>query len=467
MSSYSSGPVQRPDHRFVHRADDYRTRQQAPPVPNEVNNADQVVNAIALTLNRAGTDPGNPILAGLGLELSIPLGLGDELKGIYLFQRLSRQGANLRAQATLQAPGVYGFKFLVGSGQTIAGDALTGAVKNYLRIQTGRGSYERQFFAKLPDHDVVTLNEEAALDEQTLEPAEVVAEIVDASRDWLEVRTDFFVSWNDPFLNLHRASDPDPERGFAKAYGGAAFVSFFDAAPGTEGTGVQVKPLNQVPIHSRRTIQVENTVGLKSLVARFRSKQGSPYFVDVPILIQVVDQDEVCLAPQTMPCVDLFIKAGSATPAGLPSTASVPMVQVVPGPAGTVNQDLLYITIRGATVGGAPKLRIRRWAVTPSPAALVGARKVQLADVDYLPLIQSAGTPETDPPYGAPKRYTVALSVGQLKNDNVHSIDAVLVDGSKPGMPVSVFGPKARDLGFIPIGPGGLGAGGGVACAPY
>lgn len=456
-----------PDHRRVHRATEPRTRGLAPALYNPIENGNQVENAVSLLLNRAGSHPGNPILAGLGMELSMALGQGDDLKGIYLFQRFSQLGNNLRQQATLQAPGVYGLTLLVGSGQTVAGTPAAGPKKNYVRVHTTKGSFEKEFWAQEFEHDVVTLNGEAALDPESMEPVEVTAEIVDGSREWLEVRTDFMVSWGDEFHHLHRATDPEPEQGYAKAYGGAKWVSFFDTTPGTEGVGTQVNPITQVAVHSRRTIQVQNTVGLKAITARFRAKQGSPYFVDVPLLIRVVDQDEVCLAPVTQPCTDLYVKAGSSTPAGLPSEASEPLVQVVPGPDGTVEQELLYITIRGATVGGAPKLRIRRWALNASGPALMGARLVQMDDVDYLPLIQSAGTPETEAPYGAAKRYTVALSVAQLSADNVAFIEAVLVDGTKPGMPVAVLGPKARDLGFLPIGAGGKGTGGGPVCSPY
>jgi len=461
------GSVPFPDHRRVHRAEDPRLRSLSPAQRDPVENGNQVINAVALTLARAGSHRRNPIMAGLGLELSIPLALGDDLKGIYLFQRRARPGANLKAQATVQAPGVFGFELMVGSGQTLAGTALAGPVRNYVRIQTARGSYEREFWAQDYEADIVTLNGEAALDPETLDPVEIVCEIVDGSRTWLDVQTDFMVGWSDEFSVLHRRGAEDVEAGFKKAYGGAQFVSFFDATPGTEGVGIQVNPLDQVAIETRRTIQVQNTVGLKSIIARFRSKQDSLYFVDVPILIRVIDQEEVCLAPEVMPCVDLFVKAGSPTPTGLPSTASTPMVQVVAGPGSTVDQDLLFITIRGATVGATPKMRIRRWSFTPSPAALMGARKVALDDVDYLPLVQSSGTPDLDAPYGSGHRYTIALSVAQLRNDNVESLDVVLVDGTKPSMPISVYGPMARGLGFVSIGAGGVGSGGGVVCGPY
>lgn len=143
------------------------------------------------------------------------------------------------------------------------------------------------------------------------------------------------------------------------------------------------------------------------------------------------------------------------------------MVQAVAGPSANVSQDLLYVTIRGATVGGAPRIRIRRWAWVASPTALVGARLVALEDVDYLPLIQSSADPVTEAPYGDAHRYTVVLSVVQLRADNVAQIEVILVDGLKPGHPVLVAGPQARAIGYMPIGAGGVGTGGGPSCGPY
>ncbi len=456
-----------PDHRRVHRATDPRLRGLVPALTESLSNGNQVVNAVALTLGRAGSHKRNPILAGMGMALSIPLSTGDDLTGIFIFQHHARMGLNLKAQATLQAPGVYGFEFMVGSGQSVAGAADFGPVKNYVLVQTTRGSFEREFWAQEYEADIVTMNGEATLDPVTLLPVEIVVEIVDASRPWLEVRSDFMVGWSDEFSVLHRRGTDDEEAGFKKAYGGAAFVSFFDQDPGTEGVGVQVNPFTEDPIEDRRTIQVQNTVGLKSLTARFRSMEGSAYFIDVPVLIRVIDQDEVCLAPVSQPCVDLYVKAGSATPTDLPSVASTPMVQAVAGPSANVSQDLLYVTIRGATVGGAPRIRIRRWAWVASPTALVGARLVALEDVDYLPLIQSSADPVTEAPYGDAHRYTVVLSVVQLRADNVAQIEVILVDGLKPGHPVLVAGPQARAIGYMPIGAGGVGTGGGPSCGPY
>lgn len=466
MPYQGRGSVPFPDHRRIHRANDPRLRGLSPAMRDPQENGNQVVNAVALTLNRAGSHRRNPILKGLGLELSIPLGIGDDLKGIYLFQRRNQLGSNLKASATLQAPGVYGFTLMVGSGQTLAGSAEEGPTRNYIKISTTRGSFEREFWAQDYEADIVVLNEESALDPETLEPVEIVAEIVDGSRDWLEIRTDFMVGWSDEFGVLHRRGSDDEEAGFKKAYGGAAFVSFFDTDPGTEGVGVQVNPVTQGAIEDRRTIQIENAVGLKEITARFRSKQDSAYFIDVPILIRVIDQEEVCLAPETMPCVDLFVKAESSTPEGLPSTASVPMVQAVEGPDATVEQDLLYITIRGQTVGASPVMRVRKWNLVTSGTALAGARNVHLEDLDYLPLVQSSALPAEAEPYGDAHRYTIALSVAQLRAENVSAMDIVLVDGSKPGMPIHVLGPAARDLSFIPIGPGGVGTGGGPTCGP-
>jgi hypothetical protein len=126
MSFQGRGNVPTPDHRRIHRASDPRLLGYAPALREPVENANQVENAVALILNRAGSHRRNPILSGLGLELSVPLGLGDRLHGVYLFQRHSLLGNNLVQQSTLQAPGVYGLELLVGSGQTVAGTPATG-----------------------------------------------------------------------------------------------------------------------------------------------------------------------------------------------------------------------------------------------------------------------------------------------------------------------------------------------------
>jgi hypothetical protein len=461
MPYQGHGQAPFPDHRRVHRADDPKLRGPIPALFEPVENGNQVVNAESVTLNRAGSHRRNPVMAGLGFALTMPLGTGDDLKGLFLYQRHSSIGGNLRAQATLAAPGVWAYEFLVGSGQSVAGTPAVGPKKNYVRVQTARGSYERQFWAQSYEHDVVVLNGEHALDQVTLQPVEIVAEIVDASRPWLDVQVDFMPGWNDEFLALHRAGQVQAEAGFLKAYGGAAFVSFFDKTPGTEGVGVHVNPLNQVPIEARRTIQVQNTAGLKEITCRFRSKQGSPYFVDVPLKLRLVDLTELCNAPATEPCSDVYIKAGAAVPVGYPSVASVPGVQVTAGPAANASQDLLLITTRAAMVGGAPKLRIRRWKYSASIFKLAGAFMVQVgADQDYLPLQQTSSSPIQAPPFQAPKRLTVALSVAQLQADQVAFIEAVAVDGTKPGMSVLIPGPRARDIQFLPIG----GAGGGPVC---
>jgi len=457
-----------PDHRRVHRARDPRVRGLSPAMRDVVENGNQVVNAVALTLNRAGSHRRNPILAGLGVELSIPLGLGDDLKGIFLFQNRRYLGSNQKAQASLQAPGVYGYKFLVGSGQSVAGTAQLGPVRNYVRVRTALGAFEKEFWAQDYESDVVTLNGEAALDPLTLEPVEIPAEIVDVAKDWLEVRTDFMVGWADEFLNLHRSETTDAEAGFAKAYGGAAFVSFFDTSTATEGVGVQVNPVNQGAIESRRSIQVQNTAGLKEITARFRSKQDSAYFVDVPLLIRLADQDEVCLAPETLPCTDLYLKAGTDTPEGLPSVPSVPEVLVTEGPDETIPADLLVVTMLGATVGGSPVLRVRKLSWVASPTALVGARLTQVGDdEDHYPLVQSAAIPAPGDPYGSPNKYTVAFSVSDLAADNVAFLELVLVDGAKPGMPVLVPATNARAIQYMPISSGGRGTGGGPTCSGY
>lgn len=457
--------IEFPDYRRVTTARDKKTKGLVPAMQNPAENANQVLERQVITLNRAGTDPGNPVLGGLGFHVTLPIGIGQTLTGLFVFtDPKDGHGSNLASQATVEAPGVAGYEFLVGSGQSKAGSPETGAVRNFLRAQTKKGGWERQFYAKTMDNDIVTLNGEAALDPETMDPVEIVAEIVDGSRDWLDIRTDFFVSWNDAFQVLNQRNDADATAGFKKANGGALVVSFFDTDPGTEGVGVQVNPLNQVDINGRRTIQIENTEGLKEITARFRSKIDSSYFVDVPILIQVVDNAETCHPPLAEPCTELFLKAGDETREGLPSEASVPGVQVVAGPDETISTDLIIVTILGAMVGGTPILRVRKLGWTPSAAAVAGARLVQIGDdEDYLPLVQDASIPVTAPPYGDPHRYTVAFSRLALVGEGVSILQCQLIDGEKPSMAVNVTGPVARSIQFMPEG----GLGGGPECAGY
>jgi hypothetical protein len=454
-----------PDHRRLMRADAPHLRQPIPALGTPVENANAVADKAAATLARAGSGLDNPILAGLGMRVQISLAPGDVLQGVWIFRDHGDVGGNLISQVSV-AGQIATLDLQVGMGGiTVPGTAATGAKKHFIRWKTRGGAVEKEFYLKGYDHDVVTLNGEAALDE-ALQPVEVVVSIVDASRDWLDVPIDFFTSWIDEFHVLHRRTDDDVEAGFAKAYGGVHVVSFFDTSTDTEGVGVQVNPVTQAVIRSRRTIQVENTEGLKEITVRFRSATDSTFVVDVPILIRVVEPDtENCLVPQVQPCVDLYIKNGQAIPEGLPGEASDPDEDPEEAEEGAVAAgDLLYITVRAASVGSSPKLRVKRWAWVASAPALAGARLIQVdSAVDYIPFSQSATTPDPGGSYGDPKRLTVALSVAALNADNVAFLTVAVLDDNDLSEEVLIAGPKARAIQFMPIG----GTGGGATCAAY
>lgn len=451
-----------PDHARIHRANEPRLRHPIPALTNAVENANLVRNKQAGTLNRGGSHPGNPILSGLGARAQIGIGTGDRLLGVYLFQDRGQLGANLIAQAA-HGPLFTTLDFQAGSGQTVAGSPATGAKKNFLRWQTKAGAAEREFWIKSYDYDVVAVKRLPCLDPETLDPVEIEAEIENPGNAWIDLDIDFMVSWNDEFQVLHRRADADEETGFLKAYGGAKFVSFFDTTPGTEGVGVEVNPVTQDVISNRHKIQVQNTVGLKEITVRFRSKAGSLYFVDVPILIRVIDQEETCVKPSVEPCTALLLKVGTALPAGLPGEPSVPDEQVTEGTEDEpLDQDLLYVTIRSATAGGAPKLRVRKWKYVASANALAGAVMVQVgADETYLPLSAGSSTPDEDPPYQAPKRHTIAFSVTQLSADLVAFLTVQVLDDPSLSEPILIAAARARDIAYLPAG----GAGGGPTCA--
>ncbi len=459
------GGVRHPDYRRLARADRPHLRQPIPALSTPIESANLVSNKPAVTLARAGSSRDNPILAGLGVRMQISLAVGDVLQALYLFHDHGDLGNNLVRQVSV-AGQLGTFDFMAGAGgQSLAGTPATGARKNFLRFKTQGGAVEKEYWAKSYDHDVVSVAGEAALDEDTLEPVEIVATIVDASRDWLDLPIDFMTSWNDEFHVQHRRSDADVEAGFLKAYGGALVVSFFDTSTDDEGVGVEVNPVNQAQIRSRRTIQVENTPGLKEITVRFRSATDSAFVVDVPILIRVVEPDtENCLVPQVEPCTDLYIKAGVAIPTGLPGEATDPAeAPEAADPGATAAVDLLAITVRAAAVGAAMKLRVKTWAWVQSATALAGARLTQLDSVDYFPLVESGASPDPGAPYGTPKRLTIVLAVAALRADNVALIAVSAVDDNDVSEEILIAGPEARAISFMPIG----GTGGGPVCGPY
>lgn len=465
MSAYGTPQVKSPDWARIQRANAPRLAGMVPALNAPVESANVILNKQIATLNRAGSNPGNPILAGLGVRIQIAMGVADALLALYLYQDQGVLGANLVAQAS--PAGQYAtFDFRAGSGRTLAGTSSTGSVKNFVRFQTEGGAVEREFWIKNYDADVVTLNSQAALDSGTLLPVTIPLTIVDAGRDWIDVNIDFMPSWNDEFQALALAGGQQAEAGFRKPYGGALFVSFFDKTPGTEGVGVQVNPIVQDLIYSRRSIQVQNTAGLKEITVRFRSAMDSSFVVDVPIKFLVTAPPaEPCDPPFSEACSSVYLKAGTLLPADCPAVASVPGVQVVAGtPGSTIAQDLLVITLHGTSVTISPKLRVRFEKWVANAKALAGADLEPIgSDQDYLPLILSGTTPVEPPPYGSPHRLVIAFSVLQLKADLVAMLNIVVIDGDHVSSPIPVPGPRARDIGLLPIG--GTGGTGDDLCA--
>lgn len=452
-----------PDHNRITRAGAPKWRSQSiPSLGTPVENANLLLNKSVATLAKAGSHPGNPILKGLGVRVQFGIPRGNRITGFAIYQKHGKEGGNL-VQDISQA-GFFGtFDFMAGSGQTVAGNHVDGAVRNFFRASFAKGGDDcKECWIQDYEPDVVTLNGEAALDDD-LEPVEIVASIVDGSRDWLDITVDFMPSWNDEFQGLHRSAGQQAEAGFRKAYGGALFISFFDTTPGTEGVGVECNPVNKAYIHLQRTLQVQNTAGLKHVTARFRSEQDSTFVVDVPLLIRVVEPEaEQCTPPLAEPCTDLYLKRGTALPEGLPSVPSEPDEQVVEGEAGEpLGQDLLFIQVRGQIVGATPRLLVDQFAQVASAPALAGARYTQVGSQEsYLPLVADASGAEA-PPHGAPKIFTIALSVNQLKEDNVATIVVHLAEDDHLGPGIIINGPKARSIGLMPIG----GSGGGPTCA--
>jgi len=463
MAANSHGFPPSQDFRRVHRATEPRLRHPIPALNTLLENANATLDKIVATMNRGGSDPRNPILSGLGVLVQIHFDTADALKGIWLYQDRRSIGANLRAQSTIVAPGVHHFPFLAGSGTTVAGSPATGAKKNFIRVQSAFGTFEREFYIKTKDADIIALEGQPALDPQTLLPVEIVFEIIDDTRPFRDIAIDFFVSWNDEFQKLHNASNPHLDPGFLKAYGGAKFVSFFDTNPGVEGTGVQVDPVTQSPIEDTHTISVENTAGLKEITVRFRSKQDSLYFVDCPILIRLVPKVAVeCLIPRTEPCVDLYLKMGSLLPADTPGVPSVPLVQVVAGTPGMpLAQDLLILSVRAAIVGSSARLIVRRWKWVVSTADLTGGTIVLEDELEYIPLSLPSSTPFMPSPYLPPRRLTIALGVLQETSDGIAFYTVQVEDDDVVGKAILFAGPHARDISFFPVGA----VGGGPICA--
>ena len=475
MTIQHHGQVPAPDHARIHRADEARLRHPIPALNTAVENANVTLDKVALLLNRAGSNPRNPMLAGLGLRVEMPIGSGDSPRGAWLFQDRANMGANLKEQLLTLGPGIFGLDVVLGAGLTLAGSPATGARKNFVRLQTAFGTFEREFWIKTKDADIVGLNGQPALDPITLAPVARTVSIVDATAPWLDVTIDFFMSWNDEFGLLHNAENPALDPGAAKPYGGSKFVSFFDTSTATEGVGVQVNPVTQDEVSARHKIQVQNTAGLKQITVRFRSKMDSPYLVDVPILINVVALScPACEPPVIEPCEAVYVRAGTPIVENTPKSPSQVGVPTVYGNIGELaTEDLLVVAVRGQFKASNPRVRVRTWSAMHVVERLTGIRFVPaVADVTYIPIgTVSSAAPHLPPPYSSAKIYTIALSVAALRSNNVAFIEVMLQEGDDPpawpfnqgpamtSHAILIPGPRARDLCFFAPGDVGGGAG--------
>lgn len=289
-----------PDYARVHRATDPKLRGPVPALLDPIENANQTLDKVVVTMNRGGSNQRNPLLKGLGMRFEWHIGTQDQVKGLWLYRDRANLGNNLKASLLNLGPGVVALDHLLGSGLSEAGDKDVGAKKNFIRLQSKYGTIDREFWIKDYEGDVIALEGANALDAETLAPICHVVKIQDLAATWIDVPIDFFVSWNDEFQVLHNAKNPYLDPGFLKAYGGAAFVSFFDAGEAAaEGVGVNFNPVTQAPIRDQHIIQVVNAEGEYHAIVRFRSKTDSVYFVDVEICITVVLDEANCPTPPT------------------------------------------------------------------------------------------------------------------------------------------------------------------------
>ncbi len=461
MSNQTHGLVV-PEWKRVHRANEPRLRMPIPALTEPLRNANHILNKQIVTLNRGGSNLANPILNGLGVRSEFGLDSVDELTGVFIFQERSALGANLVSSVSVAAPGVLALDFLVGSGSSKSGTPAIGAIRNFIRWQTNFGSVDKEFYIKSFDSDVVTINTIKALNE-SLVAVPVVVQIIDASRAFVDVNIDFFVGWNDEFQVVHNAKSPNLDPGFSKAYGGSAFVTWFDTDTDTQGVGNEAVPVTDLVIADTHKMQVQNTVGLKKITVRFRSKAGSAFFVDVPIEIDVIAASTpLCNQPVTEYCGEMLLLNGQLLLTNLQDTESVPLVQDVAGTPGVpVTKDLIYVSVNVAIVGGTVEAKVRKYKYVADTADQGGVKILQVgSDIILLPLLTAAATPTPGGPYNTPVRATVAFNRGADSALDVALYSVTIQDQTLSGDPQLAAGPKFRDACFLNQG----GQGGGDSC---
>lgn len=443
----------------IRRAGSPGLLQPIPVLQDPIDNANILLNKQIVTMNRAGSNRGNPMLRGLGLQLTHYMDEADRVTGLNIYQDRTALGANLLSTVTLAAPFAAAQIHPLGLGISKS-DAV--GVKNFVRWTTENGATESVFFVRNFQKDIVAIAGLPALDD-LLVPVQIQVTIVDLTRAFLDVVIDFMPSWGDEFGVVHNAKSPQLDPGFKKAYGGAQFVSFFDTSTAIEGVGVQVNPVTEAVINDQHVIQVENTAGVKLITVRFRSKLTSTFFVDVPIAIEVLPPPTaLCNPPVSELCGEMLLLKDQLLLTNLQDKASVPAIQDVAGTPGIpVDRDLIYLSINMAIVGGTTEIRVRKFKYIASPTDLGGVKLVQIGtDLDFLPLTTAAATPAPGPPYGTPVRATVAFD---RLADLALQVAFYAVMGKDQQLSSDPFlfpGPSSRDICLINVG----GTGGGDEC---
>jgi len=464
------------DHDRIFRAVDPRIPGFAPGVAAPVQSGNQTLEKVALSLNGAGTLPGNPILAGLAMRVDIPLGSGDSLTGLFIFTDRADPKGNLVDQVSGGPAGLVTFDMPIVEGNISVGSPATGAIRNYIRQESLSGIMERTFWVQSKDFNAVQLNSLPALDPITLAPVPITVKRPNTVDPFIDVAVDFFVAWSDEFHVKHRSNNLNLTPGFSKSYGGAAWVSVFDTnpTPAQEGVGTEVSPYTNVNISNQKKVQVENSVGLKRGTFRFRANSGSPYFVDCPFEVNVIeDTPPVCDPPTTSnppppddppPCVDPPVDY--IPPLDPPSTTPVDTVWSDPGGGlslvpyslegvtpeqGVVTEFLkepqLTITVQSQSTGGSPLVHVRRYTFMGDAAAHDSIKTVLVDEKIFIPLVVSGATcPTNDPPYNTAEALRVAFSVSQELAAGIIWYEVFVVDGGLSSKASSMFGPAIANL---------------------
>jgi hypothetical protein len=489
-----------PDYQHIHRVNEPRLRCPIPAINVQLENANQTLDKVVYTMNRGGSNARNPLLKGLGTRMVFHVGSSDEVLGVWLFRDRANLGNNQKSSLVNLGAGIYGLDHVLGSGLSQAGNKDIGAIKNFLRLHGRGGAFEREFWVKDYEADVIACNGQNALDLDTLEPVPIELSTADAGEDgWIDVTIDFFVRWNDEFQKMHSGGNPYLNPGFLKAYGGSAFVSFFDTDPGEEGEGIECNPVTQAVINDQHTIQIEGTPGTKHVTVRFRSKQDSVYFVDVDIVFEVTTPADpeapICNPPQVDNNYNIYIPPvppweppftpdypnppytpdqptpTTDDPNDIPDICEFPLPAEdphTPSQAGQPGLGVLTLNGQKPAGGSVALVQIQRWTATPNQYWLGGA-EMTLQSTKYAnPAVTDIeqNSPLGDP-YDAQKKYTIAVDLDADYTAFVCYYIITLYQKNdsglwKQGSSRLIPGPRWRGMSAIPnpslgFGPGSCG----------